>query len=482
MSQPQYSPADLTRLNTELANQNPQQILEWAIDNVQGLFQTTAFGLTGMAAVDMISKISLARNQIHLVPLIFLDTLYHFEETLQLAKTAEETYLAPLHVYRPPEVANVAEFEAKYGQKLWETDEETYDFLVKVEPAQRAYKELGVRAVITGRRRSQGADRADLPVIELDSTGLLKINPLINWSFKEVREYIDKEGVPYNALLDKGYRSVGDWHSTAPPSDKDASDAGERAGRWQGKSKSECGLHRDFYEMKAAFEAKQQQPQQPSSSAQAATTATPAVDAAVQANPIPTFARGAVAILELWPALRLAVAEELGGPESAEKRTWMASEVVDYFESAFGRERERKESTDESRGDIIDVDDLADMLFGMVSDEFDLDLEDKSEEEVAKQIVKLWKAVVRGETLQVEELERAASTNKGKKQSLDREQEYDEDGNPISGDEDGSEEDEDDDAMDVDDKEAPELVEARPTKHEPVVDEDGFELVQKKRR
>lgn len=90
-------------------------------------------------------------------------------------------------------MTTTSEFEAKYGAKLWETDEDTYDYLVKVEPAQRAYQELGVKAVITGRRRSQGADRADLPVIEVDSTGLLKINPLINWSFKEVKEYIDKE-------------------------------------------------------------------------------------------------------------------------------------------------------------------------------------------------------------------------------------------------------------------------------------------------
>lgn len=87
------------------------------------------------------------------------------------------------------------EFSAKYGDKLWETDEASYDYLVKVEPAARAYKELGVRAVITGRRRSQGADRADLKVIEVDERGLIKINPLITWSFKEVKEYIDKECV-----------------------------------------------------------------------------------------------------------------------------------------------------------------------------------------------------------------------------------------------------------------------------------------------
>jgi phosphoadenosine phosphosulfate reductase len=76
---------------------------------------------------------------------------------------------------------------------LWETDEATYDYLVKVEPAARAYAELGVRAVITGRRKSQGADRASMPVLEVDERGLVKVNPLGDWSFKQVKEYIDKE-------------------------------------------------------------------------------------------------------------------------------------------------------------------------------------------------------------------------------------------------------------------------------------------------
>ncbi|WVQ98796.1 phosphoadenosine phosphosulfate reductase [Kwoniella sp. CBS 9459] len=260
---PQYSLEEIKAFNAQLDGKSPQDILRWAIDNLDGLYQTTAFGLTGTAALDMISKISQEREEIHLVPLIFLDTLHHFPETVQLAQDASENYLAELHVYRPPGgVTTAEEFAAKYGDKLWETDEGTYDYLVKVEPAARAYKELGVRAVITGRRRSQGADRAGLDVLEVDERGLIKVNPLIGWSFKEVKEYIDKEGVPYNPLLDKGYKSIGDVHSTAPP-DPNAASAevgeGERSGRWQGKSKTECGLHTNYFEMKKRFEEKQQQ-------------------------------------------------------------------------------------------------------------------------------------------------------------------------------------------------------------------------------
>lgn len=124
---------------------------------------------------------------------IFLDTLHHFPETLQLAQTASDTYLAPLHTYTPPGVSTSTEFATKYGDKLWETDEASYDYLVKVEPAARAYRELGVRAVITGRRRSQGAEREGLQVLEVDERGLIKVNPLIGWSYKEVKAYVDKE-------------------------------------------------------------------------------------------------------------------------------------------------------------------------------------------------------------------------------------------------------------------------------------------------
>lgn len=83
--------------------------------------------------------------------------------------------------------------------------------------------------------------------IEVDSTGLVKLNPLWQWPFPVVDWYIKENNVPYNKLLDQGYRSVGDWHSTV----KVAEGEDERAGRWAGKEKSECGLHKDYYTVKA---------------------------------------------------------------------------------------------------------------------------------------------------------------------------------------------------------------------------------------
>lgn len=124
------------------------------------------------------------------------------------------------------------------------------DYLVKAEPGHRAYTELGVKAVFTGRRRSQGADRAELKILELDTSVtpfLVKINPLALWNFKQVQDYIAKNAVIYNRLLDEGYKSIGDYHSTVPSQN----DEGERDGRWKGQEKTECGLHKDYFKMKA---------------------------------------------------------------------------------------------------------------------------------------------------------------------------------------------------------------------------------------
>ncbi|TBU33079.1 phosphoadenylyl-sulfate reductase [Dichomitus squalens] len=243
------SQEEIDSINAYLRDVTPEQILEWAHEHVPGLFQTTAFGLTGLVAIDMLSKITPNPP-----PLIFVDTLYHFPETYELVEEVQKRYNRDVHVYKPKGCETVEDFERKHGQKLWEADETLYDYLVKVEPARRAYEELGVKAVITGRRASQGADRANLQPLEVDNTGLIKLNPLFAWTFPFVQWYVDNNKVPRNKLLDQGYRSIGDWHSTVKSGE---GDAGERAGRWAGKQeKTECGLHVDYFKLKAEAEKK----------------------------------------------------------------------------------------------------------------------------------------------------------------------------------------------------------------------------------
>jgi len=201
----------------------------------------------------MLSRISPKQ---HPVPLIFIDTLHHFPETLALLEKVKRRYpTAEFNVFHPEGTPTFDSFVAAHGPELWSRNETQYDYLVKVEPARRAYAQLNVRAVLTGRRKSQGGARGSLDIIEIDETGLIKVNPLANWSFKQVESYIREHNVPYNELLDRGYRSVGDWHSTVPV--REGED--ERAGRWKGQAKTECGLHENYLAMriKAKLEAAQ---------------------------------------------------------------------------------------------------------------------------------------------------------------------------------------------------------------------------------
>jgi phosphoadenosine phosphosulfate reductase len=233
-----FTKPHLKFLNRQLQFLEPQEILRWSITTLPHLYQTTAFGLSGLVILDMLSKLKIPRPQ--MVDLIFLDTLHHFPETLSLIERVQSRYpLTTFHTFKPEGIETSEEFSRKHGDRLWETNDQLYDFLVKVQPAQRAYRELQVNAVLTGRRRSQGGRRGDLNVIEIDEAGLIKINPLANWSFQQVQEYIKANNVPYNELLDKGYKSVGDWHSTQPVQEGED----ERAGRWKGQEKTECGIH-----------------------------------------------------------------------------------------------------------------------------------------------------------------------------------------------------------------------------------------------
>ncbi|KAF8914379.1 phosphoadenylyl-sulfate reductase [Gymnopilus junonius] len=244
--------SDLSKINTHLSSLSPQEILQWGTEYLPNLYQTTAFGLTGLVAIDMLSKITKSPP-----PLIFLDTLYHFPETYELVEEVKERYGLPVHVFKPEGCESVQDFERIHGDRYWETNEADYDFSVKVEPARRAYEQFNVQSVITGRRASQGGARASLQPLEVDVTGLLKLNPLFAWNFALVEWYIKENNVPRNKLLDQGYRSVGDWHSTS----KVEEGQDERAGRWAGKEKTECGLHEDYFKMKAQAKAKAATPE-----------------------------------------------------------------------------------------------------------------------------------------------------------------------------------------------------------------------------
>lgn len=118
--------------------------------------------------------------------------------------------------------------------------------MTKVEPTGRALLDSDVDVWITGRRRSQGQKRSTLQVLEVAADGRLKVNPLAWVPWNETWDYIKENDVPYNALLDQGYKSVGDFHSTVAVADEQD----ERAGRWSGQMRTECGMHTSVFKQK----------------------------------------------------------------------------------------------------------------------------------------------------------------------------------------------------------------------------------------
>jgi phosphoadenylylsulfate reductase (thioredoxin) (EC 1.8.4.8) len=148
-------------------------------------------------------------------------------------------YNLNLQVYKIQDVDTREAFAAKYGEALWDTDILKFHDLTKIEPLQRGLSELHTVAWITGRRRDQATTRADMPVFEQDKQGRLKINPLASWTRKDSWAYVAKHGMIYNPLHDQGYPSIGDEPITTPVAEGED----ERAGRWRGTGKTECGIH-----------------------------------------------------------------------------------------------------------------------------------------------------------------------------------------------------------------------------------------------
>ncbi|KOP26920.1 phosphoadenosine phosphosulfate reductase [Hapalosiphon sp. MRB220] len=235
VSRNQIADLDLEQLNQKYENAHPSEILAWSVENVPtGLVQTSAFNVDDMLITDI-----LYRELKHPVPVIFLDTLFHFRESLELVEKAKQVYNLDLKVYKIPDVDTREAFAAKYGDELWDKDIAQFHHLTKIEPLQRGLAELDTVAWITGRRRDQAVTRANMPIFEIDGNGRMKINPLANWTREKTWGYVAEHGVIYNPLHDKGYPSIGDEPITTPVAEGED----ERAGRWRGFGKTECGIH-----------------------------------------------------------------------------------------------------------------------------------------------------------------------------------------------------------------------------------------------
>jgi phosphoadenosine phosphosulfate reductase len=221
----------ITTANAALTGQSPQAILRWAVQTFHPrLTMATAFGAEGCCLIHMLAEIEPA------VRLFNLDTGYQFKETLELRERIKERYGMAVEMIQPE--LTVAEYEAEHGGPLYghRPDQCCHDR--KVLPLRRAV--VGYDAWLSAIRGDQTAHRAVASVVQWDAKfDLVKVNPLLGWTRKDVWDFVMKHEVPYNPLHDQGYPSIGCWPCTRPVRDGEE----ERAGRWAGTVKKECGLH-----------------------------------------------------------------------------------------------------------------------------------------------------------------------------------------------------------------------------------------------
>jgi len=224
-----HDPAALDRLDAALADLSLREALVMMVGQVPPgrLAVVSAFGPGSLVVLHELHTAGIR------LPVIFVDTLHHFPETLEHVERVRARYDLDLRIFR--HVENRERFEARYGPRLWERDLDRYQERSKVEPFRRATAPLD--GWITGRRREQSSTRAMLPLVE--GGPQLRFNPLANWTHAEVWRFILEQEIPYNDLHDRGYRSIGDEPLTT------AIEAGEeeRAGRWRGSGRTECGIH-----------------------------------------------------------------------------------------------------------------------------------------------------------------------------------------------------------------------------------------------
>lgn len=227
----EWTPEVISKLADWWEEKTPQELLALAVERFgTKVALACSFGAEDVVLVDMLVKINPE------VPIFYLDTDKHFRETYETRDRLAARYGISFVQVKP--ALTLEEQAARYGDRLWERDPNLCCNLRKVEPLKAFLRDFD--AWITGIRREQAPTRANARKVEWDAKfGVVKFNPLADWTFKDVWRYIHENGVPYNPLHDRGYPSIGCECCTRPVR------PGEdfRAGRWAGFNKTECGLH-----------------------------------------------------------------------------------------------------------------------------------------------------------------------------------------------------------------------------------------------
>lgn len=238
-TKPQGFPASLpepwlNQWNEQLEQLNAVARVEWAMEHLPGSFVlSSSFGIQSAVMLHMLTQIDSD------IPVVLTDTGHLFPETYRFIDQLTERLNLNLKVYSAP--VSSAWQMARYGDQ-WAQDEaalKQYNRMNKVEPLERGLTELGAGTWFSGVRRSQSQHRQNLSVVSV-LRGRFKVHPIINWSNKDVYDYLTKHNLPYHPLWEQGYVSVGDVHSTKPLS----LGMSEEDTRFGGMAR-ECGLHTD---------------------------------------------------------------------------------------------------------------------------------------------------------------------------------------------------------------------------------------------
>jgi phosphoadenosine phosphosulfate reductase len=220
------------QINEWLGSVDAATRVRWSLENLPGPFAlSSSFGAQAAVSLHLVAA------QQPAIPVIVVDTGYLFPETYQFIEQLRQQLSLNIQMFSGHQ--SIAEFEAQHG-KLWEAGREGLDRYLeirKVEPMRRALRTLGIQTWFAGLRRSQAASRAALNPLEVRD-GRFKVHPIYDWSDRDVYLYLKAHGLPYHPLWDRGYVSIGDWHSTKSLSEVESAEELRFSGL-----KRECGIH-----------------------------------------------------------------------------------------------------------------------------------------------------------------------------------------------------------------------------------------------
>ena len=217
---PSFSDDELADLNREFERLPASKIIQWAVDCFAPYLCMTA-SMTDAVLIDLAVKVDPA------IEVVFIDTGYHFPETLQTVEDVRRRYGLNMRIMTV----------AHHAEELWKLDPENCCSAIKVGQLDRAL--AGKAAWMSGLRRVEAASREAAPIVVRDLRGLVKVNPIATWSDDDVAGYIADHDVPQNPLVEQGYLSIGCEPCTKPVAPGDD----PRSGRWAGRDRTECGLH-----------------------------------------------------------------------------------------------------------------------------------------------------------------------------------------------------------------------------------------------